>query len=368
MFSKQDLQMLVDLETGEKVLSLYLNTNLGEHPIGSHELRLRALLDEVDLPADEKAVQAYFHQDYAWKKSRGAVVFSSRGGDVFHAYPLSVNLQDRVKVGQYPYLAPLSNLWDAYSGNGVVTVDQQGANLYVFQMGELLDQAVYRGEEIQRQKHGGGSQTTGTWRGGEGAGEHFDQQTDRNLREAAALTDEFFTKHEVRRVFLGGTEKNLSAFEKHLQTTWRSLISGTFSMDKDMEVSRIQEQVLSLVQRETEKTKRALAQTVITEAAKGRSGLLRVDDILGAVREGRVQTLLIEDGYQQAGYQCQGCEYLTVQELEACPFCGEEFREIDDVGALVVRSVLNAGGRVEVYPGDDHELADRGGMGALLRY
>ena len=367
MFTKDDLQTLVNLETEGPVLSVYLNTNPAENSIDTYKLRLRSLLDEVEKSEDVEAVQEYFDHQYNWKNFRSAVVFSNQGEEYFQAFPLAVDVEDEVKVGPYPYISPLASMLDAFSGNGVVLVDQEKARLFVFQMGELLQEEKFQGEEIQRQKHGGGSQTVGAWRGDEGEGEYTDMLSGRNMRNAAKQADRFFTKHDVRRVILGGTEKNVSAFREMLSKTWQSLTIGTIQVDMNAAHNQIQEQILEIVCAEDAKRKESLLETVITEAAKGRNGLLRSDDVLGAVREGRVQTLIIDDSYQQSGYRCDGCGYLTVQALENCPFCEDTFSKIEDVGEMAVRRVLASGGRVEVYQGDN-PLQERGGIGALLRY
>lgn len=367
MFTKDDLGTLANLRTQSPVLSVYLCTSPAEGPVDVHKLHLRSMLDGIDLLDDVQAVEEFFDHQYDWKGYRSAVVFSCQDEDFFQAIPLSLEVKNRTKTGRFPYIIPLSNLLDSHTGNGVGLIDQQRARYFVFHLGDLLAEEVLEGEDVQRQKHGGGSQTAGTWRGDEGSGDQIDTIAARNMRNAANLADDFFSKNSVRRVFLGGTEKNLSAFRQFLSKSWQSLIAGTFQVDLSIPDQEIQLLISEMVHEESIKRKKNLLETVITETAKGRYGLLRTDDILGALGEGRIQTLLIEENYNQQGFQCTSCDYLTVQELEICPFCSADFEEINDMGALAVRKVLTTGGRVEVLT-DSKELADRGGMGALLRY
>lgn len=367
MFTREDLDALASLKTPSPVLSVYLCTNPAEGPPDTHKLHLRSMLEGIDLPEDVQAVENYFDHQYDWKSFRSAVVFSCQEEDFFQAIPLSLEVTNRTKTGRFPYIIPLSDLLDSHTGNGIVLIDQQRARYFVFHLGDLLAEEVFEGEEIQRQKHGGGSQTVGNWRGDEGSGEQIDTIANRNMRTAANRADDFFSRNDIRRVFLGGTEKNISAFRQLLSKRWQSLIAGTFQVDLNIPDQEIQLLISEMVQKKSIQRKEVLLETVITETAKGRHGLLRVDDILGAVREGRVQTLLIGEDYQQHGFQCTSCDYLTAQMLESCPFCGAEFEEIDDLGGLAVRKVLTTGGRVEVLS-DSKELSERGGMGALLRY
>ena len=106
---------------------------------------------------------------------------------------------------------------------------------------------------------------------------------------------------------------------------------------------------------------------MITGAAKGRGGILQLEDTLGAVRSGRVQTLILRDGYRAPGYQCQGCEYVTAQKLDECPFCGGSFKQLPDAVEEAVRQVLAQGGDVEVLH-NAQLISTFEDIGALLRY
>jgi hypothetical protein len=367
MFGKEDLQFLVEQDFQVPVLSVSLNTHPAEESADTYKLRLRSLLEGKDPEEDVRAVTRYFDSQYDWKNYRSAVVFSAQGQDFFQAYPLQVRMWDQVRMGSSPDLIPLLNAYNAHSGNGVALINQQEGRFLAFEMGELLEEQHHQGEDVQRQKHGGGSQTTGTWRGDQGAGDTSDMTVERNLRSAADTADAFFKRHEVRRVFLGGTDENISSFRKFLPKRWQSLIVDEFQLDLESPAAAVQEAVQELLREEEQRRKGNLVDKAITEAAKGRHGLLRVDEILSAVPEGRVQTLIVDREFHQEGYRCSGCEYLTVQELNACPFCGEEFEAIPDLSGMLVKDVLASGGSVEVLE-DNQALQERDKIGALLRY
>lgn len=110
-----------------------------------------------------------------------------------------------------------------------------------------------------------------------------------------------------------------------------------------------------------------MVKTVITAASKGHQGTLGLEDTLRAVKDGRVMTLLVNDGFRHKGYLCQGCGHLTIRANDACEFCGGQFVEIPDVVDLAVTEVMKAGGEVEIVR-DIAELVNAGKIGALLRY
>lgn len=369
MISDKDLQTLVDYRGEFPALSLYFHNDLVEQPLETNKLRLRALLNELPSEAalDVQAVRNYFENDFNWQQNRSGVIFSNQQQDFFQAFPLDIEVPDQTQFTRELLLSTLICLMQTTSGYGVALVDQQQARLMAFQMGELVQEEVFEGDEIQRIKHGGGSHPTGRWRGDEGEGEHVDTTRNRNLREAAQQADDFFSKTKVRRIFLGGTEPTVAAFRDQLTKSWQSLISGTFTMDINANPQEVKKVILKLGNDQERKKQDALIEKVVTETAKGKLGVLRTEDVLGAVREGRVQTLLLNSDFHQAGYRCTGCGYLTVQEMEDCPFCGSTFQQIDDTAELAVRDVLNAGGSVELLS-QNPALQEHGGIGALLRY
>jgi len=367
MLTKTDLQALLEYEAQSPVLSVYLNTDPTKGTIEDYKLQLRSMLKDIDLREDVEVVKEYFDYKYDWRKGRSVAVFSNADEDFFRDVPLAVNISPRARVHCCPHVKPLAALFDTYAGYGVILIDKQQARFFSFHLGELTDEVRISGDEVQRQKHGPGSQTSGRSRGVEGSSESPDLVSQRNMQDAAEKAARFLKTHDVRRVLIGGTQKNVSTFRELLPKSWQSLIVGTFPMSMDAGHDEVQDKALEVGEEAEKHLEEKLLQTIITEAAKGKSGLTRLDDILDAVREGRVQTLVIQDKYRAEGYRCQGCEYMTLQRLETCPFCTGDFEHIEDVVEMAVRTVFKTGGSVKVLE-DNQLLAEHGGIAALLRY
>ena len=75
----------------------------------------------------------------------------------------------------------------------------------------------------------------------------------------------------------------------------------------------------------------------------------------------------MKDGFRSTGFRCKGCGYLTSHTREKCPFCSNEFEQIDDAVEMAIRKVLTNGGEVEILH-DNLQLDKAGKIGALLRY
>jgi peptide subunit release factor 1 (eRF1) len=220
---------------------------------------------------------------------------------------------------------------------------------------------------VRHTKRGGGSQAPGRRGGTAGQTRYSEEIAERNLKEAAQIAGQFFKNHGVRRVILGGSEATISFFEKALPKAWQSLIIGSFAMDMNAGSNLVVEKALAVAREAELEREEALINRLITTAAKGGEAVLTLDETLEAVHAGRIQHLVLVEGFRQAGYQCQSCDYLTVQPMDKCPFCGGTFREIEDAVEFAVRRVLEDGGEVEVI---NHAagLDEAGKIGALLRY
>jgi len=364
MLTDTDLRELLSYKANGPVLSVYLNTDPAEGSAEVHKLHLRSLLKEIDLPDDVFAVMRYFDHEHEW--SGGSVaVFSCAADDYFRSYNLAVPVRNRARVMSQPYVKPLADLLDSYGGYGVVLVDKQGARLFSFHLGELEEQDGMVGENIRRTKRGGGS-SAGRRGGIAGQTDYVDELADRNMKVAVEFATQFFTEYHVRRVLIGGTEDNIALFKSQLPKAWQSLVVGTFPMSMTASENDILERTLQVGADAEHRREEHLVDTVVTSAAKGRGGVVDLDDTLGAVRAGRVQTLLIRDGFRAPGARCQGCGYVTAQNLDVCPFCGGKFETIPDAVEEAVRQVMQSGGDVEVL----HKLKNTSfeNIGALLRY
>lgn len=370
MLSDSDLRELLAYKGRFPVLSVYLNTEPESGNADVHRLHLRSLLKEVDLPEDVSTVNRYFEQEHEWS-GRSVIVFSCVPDSYFKVYSLAVPVRSRVRVGDQPYVKPLANLLDSYGGYGVVLVDKQGARLFHFHLGELREQDGFIGESVRHTKRGGGSSAPGRRGGTAERTSNVDEVTDRNMREMLDFTIHFFRDNNVRRLLIGGTDENVAIFRNMLPKSWQSLVVGTFPASMIASHAEILDKSMQIGLKAEIAREAKLVETVKTEALKGRVGVLGLDQVLDNVREGRVQVLVIRDGYRSPGYECQGCGYLTTQKIEICPFCGSLFLEIPDAVEMAVRNTMQVGGEVEVLQASqaseqgDHEVFN---IGALLRY
>jgi peptide subunit release factor 1 (eRF1) len=369
MFKREDLRELAAYQAETPILSVYLNVDPTEHTTDEYRLALRQALKQAQGLAateDMAAVEQFFDHEYDWS-GRGVVVFSGTKEDFWRIYSLAVPIASGVTVARKPYIWPLAAMVDAYGSYAVALVDRQGVQLFHFEMGELRTSDRYLGEEVRKLKKGRGSSGGPGRRGGAPiSGRREEEMVQRNIRQSAKATKLFHRKHKPQRWIIAGVERTVAQFREALGKGLQDKVIGSFSADMNASEPEIRKRSMEILQQVEKERERALVEAVFTAAAKGRGGVIRLADTLGAAHEGRIQTLVIARDYHQPGYQCQNCAYITDQHLEVCPFCSGEFAEISDAAEALVTKVIEDGGQVEVV--DDHPKLAEFGVGALLRY
>ncbi len=367
MLAQEELQELLAVDvTPGKVCSLYLDTDMAQETRETIKLRAKSLLKQAEAASngDSAAIEHYLDYAYDWSRP-GLAIFSSAEHDFFRAYPSAVPFYDRVRVGAKPYMKPLAYLLQYYTHYGVILVDSLGARFFHYHLGELKETESFLGEEVRKLKHGGGSSATGM-RGG-AAGERREEEAhQRNLREATAAAATFFSAHNIRRLFIGGTADNVSRFRDYLPKQLQSCLAGTFAIDMGANDAEVTARVFDLMEGTQRAYEQKMVEELITTASKGGKAAIGLEETLQAVREGRVQTLVISEGFRAAGYFHREAGFLTTS-LVYSPFAEEELDKVEDIVETAVEQSIQRGGQWEVVRGNV-ALDGVGHIGAFVRF
>lgn len=366
MITEANLHELLTFKSEHSILTVYLNTDPSLGNADAYKLELRTMLKKVNMPEDVKVIENYFGREFNWS-GRSVAVFSCAPEGFFRAYSLAIPVSSRVRIGNQPHVKPLVNLLDYYGGYGVVIVDKQGARLFSFHLGEVREQEGIVGETIRHTKRGGASAMPGRRGGVAGQTNYTDEIAERNMREAATFATHFFNEYNIRRVLIGGTDENVALFRNLLPKSWQSLIVGTFPMSMTASADEVWTRTMEIGAQAELRHESELLRKTVTAAAKGRGGVLGLEDTLQALHEGRVQKLVIQDGYRAPGYRCQGCGYITASVMPTCQYCNNSFNQIADAVEMAVHLVLEGGGEVDVLQRDP-KVEGFENIGALLRY
>jgi peptide chain release factor subunit 1 len=371
VFSKQELKELAAYRSQTvPVVSVYLNVDTSQISSEQYRLTLRGMLksvaDQAD-PADLDAICRYVELEYD-RQGSGLALFS--GGDFWRAYALAFAVGDSIHVGMQPYIKPLADYADSYDRYGVVLVDREGARLFLFNQGVLQEATGMLGEEIKAQLSDaagrGGRSGAGPGLGmSSGVDRKVEHIAEQNLREVVDLTQRFYRAGRCERVIVGGTEHNRARFMSALPKSLEDKVIGELAIDMYAPESEVLERSMPVIEESIAERKAALVENVITAAHKemGSLGLART---LLAMQERRIQTLVIQEGFQHPGRACTNCGYLTLSESDTCSVCGGDVRVLEDIVDHLVHRAIEMD--VEVVFVDDEALAAAGGIGSIWRF
>lgn len=367
MFTEENLDELLAFEAEDaQVVSLYLNADLGENPIETIKLQARGLLREVpdELQEDVDQIEEYFEHEHDWHKA-GIAVFSCAPKDFFRAYQVAVPFRNRVRIRPTPYVKPLLHLLKYYTNYGVILVDRVGARFFEFHLGELNETSGTMGEDIRKLKHGRGSSATGM-RGGVGGARQEDEHVQRNMREAADEAARFFSRKDIRRLFIGGTSENVAQFRELLPRQLQSTIAATLPMDMDANKQEVRQRTLEILHTLNAEREQKLVEKMLTSSHDGGSAVIGLAPTLRMVSDGRVDTLIVSDGYRASGYRHTSSGYLSASD-EDTVFGDAAFENVTDIVDEAVQRTVEQGGHVEVVS-ENPKLDGAGRIGAILRY
>jgi peptide chain release factor subunit 1 len=365
MFTESDLRELLDFTAPDPVLSVYLNTEPSAGNADAYKLRLRNMLKDYKLPEDIEAIERYFNQEFNWT-GRSVAVFSCAPQGFFRAYSLAIPVANMIHISDRPSVSPLTNLLDSYGGYGVVLVDQQGARLFHFHLGELTEQEGILGDLVKRIKRGGSSSVHGRRGGLAGKTRALENTVERNMKEIAEFASHFFAEKRVRRVLICGTEDNIAMFQNELPKTWQSLVIGTFPMSMTASHTDVLQRTLMAGQEADARRSQKLVEDLLAAAAKGNQAVIGLDRTLTAINDNRVQTLVVIEGYRENGYHCPNCHALTAYN-GSCMNCDSQLETVPDIIETAIGTVLHSKGTIEVlHPGNS--LSQSGNIAAMLRF
>lgn len=367
MINQVQLQELLAYNSnGNKVLSLYLDTDTAQDSRENIKQQVRGMIRDAELHNTESAhmIERYLDHSYTWD-APGLALFCCGEQDYLQDFATAVSFRNRLRISPKPYIKPLAHLLDFYAHYGVVLVDSIGARFFEYHLGELKRTEGYMGEETQKLKKGSGSSAHGM-RGGAGGGRHEEEVVNRNLREAANAANHFFTNKAIRRLFIGGTAQTVAHFQELLPKQMQSCIAGTFAMDMNAGEHEVRAQTLQLLGEANAKQEETMVSQLMEAKARGNQGVVGLDETLQAINERRVQTLIISDGFRAPGYFNESTGFV-VADLTKSPISPEDLTPVDDVVDIALNFTMNQGGHAEVV-NKNLLLEENGRIGAILRY
>jgi peptide chain release factor subunit 1 len=373
------LRELAGIRPGEaKVLSLFLNLDPREFATpAARSTEVRSLLDragrliredEALAPAARTSLRADLVRVEAAlgrggldaKGAHGLAVFVSSAAGLFEVLKLSEPVDHEPVIADAPFIEPLSAIgpperWCA------LLVNRHVARLFCGP-GAALEEVELIEDELRR-RHGQGGWSQANYQ------RSIDKDADDHLRHAAKVAFAHLRDDLPAGILVGAPPELAGDFEAHLHPYLRERLAGR--LDLDVEHTR-PEDVRRAVAARIEETGRAredAALARLVEAFAGGPGRAAsgLPQVLAAIHEQRVETLLVEAGFSEVGVRCPTCGWLGADGAATCPADGSATEPGVDLVEAAVERTLTQSADVRVLR-DRAELASHGRIAAVLRF
>jgi peptide chain release factor subunit 1 len=359
---------------GARVLSLYLNLDphANLHTPENRRSAVNSLLDEaaravegeegldhdahIALRDDVNRTRTELESnlDDGWAEGAHALaLFVCGPADLFEVLRLPRPVDSRVTIADRPAIEPLAEVGPAERW-AVLLLDGNDARL-LEGFGDRLEQV-----DSEHSDHGGR-----TSKGGMSAQRYersVGMEENEFLRGVAGMLEDADRRRSYKRIFVGTTERHFSAFTDALSEPMRARLTGRFDAGADWESPQdVRERLEPLLQVDETHREREALDAVGADVVRG------IVDVLPALYERRVGTLLLEPGLEHPGVVCPRCRWAMAEERGSCPTDGETMVAHPNLVEWAVELAVEQD--AEVLPVRRHDdLADHGGIAAALRF
>jgi peptide chain release factor subunit 1 len=372
---RDELRRLAEIRLDRPVvLSLYLDLDPTEFATPpARATAVRSLLDEADrqvrdrrdLPHEERMdlraslerASSVLEGDLPAEGAQALAIFVAESAELFEVLKLPRPVPSRVAIRRSPLVAPLARLarrerWC------VALVNRRDARIFRGSPDGLRE--IEQIHDLVFGQHDQGGWSQARYQRG------IEKEKDDHLKHTVEALMKHFKRRPFERLIVGGPREVVADFESKLHGYLAERLAGR--IDGDVEHST-PEQVLEAVQprfEELEEEREAEALERLGEAGRAAIGL---ENVLRALNERRVDTLVADERYSAEGTSCPSCGWLGPAGERSCPVDETELETLDDLTEAAVELTIQQSAEILAVRRRRDELAERaGGIAALLRF
>jgi peptide chain release factor subunit 1 len=375
------VRALIEHRTGHPVISLYLDLDPERFATApARAAQIRSLIDQAARELDE-AADGLSHDDRIglrndlqriddfltsptgkaeFQGAHALGIFCSGRDDMFEVIKLSRPVPGRVVIGRTAYVEPL-----------VATLRQHRwlVALVNRRLGRVLGGPLDRLEEdgsfadYVRGQHDQGGWSQARYE------RSIEKDTDDHLRRVADAVNQRWRSERFHRAAVGGPVEIVPRLEGFLAAEVRAnLAAGRVEVDLSSTTDEeIRHALAKLVLEDDKQLERDALDRLAAGIGSGGRAVGGPADTLQALNERRVQTLLLEPGFDRRGARCLSCGLLLLEAEKRCPADGGEIEEVEHLREAAIEAALAQDAEVTIvrhYP----DLGPLQGIGALLRF
>ena len=327
--NRATLRRLADQDaTGGPVLSLYVNLDPAQFAVpAARATAIRSVVDDAarrlkqrdGLSREERAAltrdleraRSHLERDLDARGAHAIALFAGRGGDLFETVRLPRAVPSEVTIARKPFIEPLVDLIDRGRW-AVLLVNRRNGRIFRGSR-ERLDEVALVSDDVHGQHRQGGLSHTNYERS-------IEKDADDHVRRTAEALFDRWRRASFDHLLLAAHVETLPILERVLHPYLAERVVGRLRVDVENATA---EQVLAAAQPEIDAYERRLEREALDRLAEGvgRGGRAAsgLEEVLEALTEQRVQTLIVRERMVAAGVRCPHCGWLGPEEVEQCP-------------------------------------------------
>jgi hypothetical protein len=369
------LRRLADVRPDRgRVLSLFLNLDPAQFATpparataitsvlndAAHKIEACENLDHDEhewLRADLERVRAQLNAgDIAGNGTRALAVYACQPADLLEVVALRRPVDSRVCVDRSPVVEPLvgeagKERW------AVLLVNRRSARIFRGAGGDVEETDRVEDDVHSQHDQGGWSQLN--------YARSVEKEKQDHLTRVADVLFGIYKREGFDRLLIGGPDEILGDVERHLHAYLQERIAGRLQLDvENSGVEDVRRTVAQALDEHAAAQEREALDRLAEGVGRGTRGAGGLADVLAALNEARVDTLLVAEGLSAGGVRdtTTGLLYADGGAPE-----GSRTEAVADVIEAAVEKAIEQSARV-LRVSHHEDLGPLGGIGAVLRY
>jgi peptide chain release factor subunit 1 len=357
-----------------RVLSLFLNLDPAE--FATPPARASAITSILHDAAHKiEACQGLDHDEQEWLRAdlervrselsatgiaengtRAVAVYACAPEGLLEVVALRRPIASRVCVDRTPAVEPLVAEADGQRW-AVLLVNRRSARIFRGAVGDVEETDRIEDNVHSQHDQGGWSQA------------NYQRSVEKDVQDhLSRVADVLFDSYKAAgfdRLLIGAPEEMAADVERHLHAYLRERIVGRLHLDvENSGIEDVRKAVAEALDAAQAAQEREALDRLAAGVGRGTRGACGLADVLAALNEARVDTLLVAEGFSAAGLRDTEMDLLYAE--DAVP-PGRPTERVDDVVEAAVEKALDQSARV-LRVSHHPDLGPLGGIGAVLRY
>lgn len=362
------------------VVSLYLNTQPGQHGRDQHQAFIRKELksrgrtyppnspEHQSLDRDLEKIARYLESELQ-PSSNSVAIFACSAGELFEAIQSAAPIHRHwLHIGDQPHLYPLARLESRYPRYAALVTDSNTARIMVFALGAIVAEREVKNVKTRDTSQGGWSQARYQ--------RHIANFHMQHIKEVVDTLDRIVREEGIDQILLSCEESTLPILREQMPKLLAEKVVDQLRLEAHASAADILKSSLAAMERLNSRTDREKVEAAINAYRAGGLGVVGPEETLAALIKGQVDELLISSNVQRmqglpVGAAAGSANDAVLEEPAIEPASsGEAAEAAPEVVRLADELITKAkqtSARI-TFIEDAELLSDYGGVAALLRF